>query len=364
MKTILLIEDNALIRENTGEILALAGYAVRIAENGKVGVEQALANKPDLVVCDIIMPVLDGYGVLQAFNGNPLLAGIPFIFLTAKTEQSDLRRGMALGADDFLTKPYENGTLLSAVAGRLNRFQHLQPESERVVGSQHNFGASTNRNGLLTGFETSLKPYSAPRKHRIYAGGDEATFLYFVQAGRVKTCRSTSTGKELITAFYQPGEFFGYQAMLQGTVHYDSAIATEDSHLLYTTADHFRQLMLHSSEVNQQFVRMLANRVGEHEELLLGLSYHSLRQRVASALLRFSEQQPANSTSNSLITLAREDIAAIIGTAPESLSRILSEFQQEGIIELTRKSIELLEPKLLRLLKQTGSSRKTENIAC
>ena len=351
MKTILLIEDNALIRENTGEILALAGYAVRMAENGKIGIEQALANKPDLVVCDIIMPVLDGYGVLQAFNLNPLLAGIPFIFLTAKTEQSDLRRGMALGADDFLTKPYENSTLLSAVAGRLNRFQHLQPESERPVDNQHNFVAGVSRVGPLTGLDTSLKPYPVPRKHRIYAEGDEATLLYFVQAGRVKTCRNTATGKEFITAFYQRGEFFGCQAILQGTVHRDSAVATEDSILLHTTADYFRQLMLYNSEVNQQFVRMLANRVGEHEESLLGLSYHSLRQRVASALLRFNEQRRTNTPSNPLIVLAREDLAAIIGTAPESLSRILSEFQQKGIIELTRKSIELLQPERLRLLK-------------
>ena len=351
MKTILLIEDNALIRENTGEILVLAGYAVRMAENGKIGIEQALANKPDLVVCDIIMPVLDGYGVLQAFNLNPLLAGIPFIFLTAKTEQADLRRGMALGADDFLTKPYENGTLLSAVAGRLNRFQHLQPERERAVVSEHSFGASANRSGPLTGLDTSLKPYSAPRKHRIYAEGDEATLLYFVQAGRIKTSRNTSTGKELITAFYQAGEFFGYQAMLQGTVNRDSAVAIEDSILLYTTADHFRQLMLHSTEVNQQFVRMLANRVGQHEESLLGLSYHSLRQRVASALLHFNEQERSNTPSNSLITLIREDLAAFIGTTPESLSRILSEFQQEGLIEMTRKSIEVLDPERLRQLK-------------
>ena len=118
-----------------------------------------------------------------------------------------------------------------------------------------------------------------------------------------------------------------------------------------TTTDHFRQLMLHSSDVNQQFVRMLATRVGEHEESLLGLSHHYLRQRVANALLR--ERQHTNTPSNSLIMLAREDIAVIIGTAPESLSRILSEFQQEGIIELTRKSIELPQPERLRLLKET-----------
>ncbi|MGI4744087.1 MAG: response regulator transcription factor, partial [Janthinobacterium lividum] len=100
MKTLLLIEDHDFIRENTAELLELAGYAVLTAENGKLGVEQALATRPDLVLCDIMMPVLDGYGVLQIFNQHPQLAGIPFIFLTAKTERADLRRGMELGADD------------------------------------------------------------------------------------------------------------------------------------------------------------------------------------------------------------------------------------------------------------------------
>ena len=101
------------------------------AENGKVGVERALTIRPDLVVCDIMMPVLDGYGVLQIFNQNQQLAGVPFIFLTAKTERLDLRRGMALGADDYLTKPFDEAELLSAIHGRLTRFQHLQPEKQR-----------------------------------------------------------------------------------------------------------------------------------------------------------------------------------------------------------------------------------------
>ncbi len=125
MKTILLIEDNAEILANTGEILEMAGYAVLLAENGQVGVETALATRPDMVVCDITMPVLDGYGVLQIFNQNPQLTGIPFIFLTAKTERADLRRGMELGADDYLTKPFNKTELLSALAVR---FQQLRQD--------------------------------------------------------------------------------------------------------------------------------------------------------------------------------------------------------------------------------------------
>ena len=95
MTTILLIEDNDVIRENTAEILTLTGYVVHTAENGKIGVECALAHRPDLVICDIMMPVLDGYGVLHIFNTNPVLAGVPFIFLSAKIERSDFQIGRA-----------------------------------------------------------------------------------------------------------------------------------------------------------------------------------------------------------------------------------------------------------------------------
>ena len=122
MQTILLIEDNEVIRNNTAEILELTGYTVHTAENGRIGVEKALTSKPDLVICDIMMPVLDGYGVLHIFNKNPHLLGIPFIFLSAKIDRTDQRKGMELGADDYLTKPFDEVELLSAIEGRLTRF--------------------------------------------------------------------------------------------------------------------------------------------------------------------------------------------------------------------------------------------------
>ncbi|HMV89994.1 MAG TPA: response regulator, partial [Cyclobacteriaceae bacterium] len=112
MKKILLIEDNPEIRENTGEILSLAGYEVSTAENGKTGVDLAQKIKPDLIICDIMMPELDGYGVLHILSKNDETSAIPFIFLTAKTEKTDVRKGMTLGADDYLTKPFDDTDLL------------------------------------------------------------------------------------------------------------------------------------------------------------------------------------------------------------------------------------------------------------
>src|SRR3954452_19104321 len=105
--TILVIDDNNDIRENTAEILDLAGYKAFTAENGKIGVEIAIREKPSVIVCDIMMPELDGYGVLHLLRKNPETRHIQFIFLTAKAEKSDFRKGMEMGADDYITKPFE-----------------------------------------------------------------------------------------------------------------------------------------------------------------------------------------------------------------------------------------------------------------
>src|SRR5687768_3014359 len=121
MKKVLLIEDNLEVRENTTEILELAGYEVITAPNGKIGVEHAQQEKPDLIICDIMMPELDGFGVLHILNKKPETSGIPFIFLTAKTEKTDIRKGMNLGADDYLTKPFDDTDLLNAIDARMRK---------------------------------------------------------------------------------------------------------------------------------------------------------------------------------------------------------------------------------------------------
>jgi CheY-like chemotaxis protein len=113
--SILVIDDNKDIRENTAEMLELAGYKTLMAENGRKGVELALQENPSLIICDIMMPELDGYGVLHLIRKNPQTENIPLIFLTAKGDRNDLRKGMALGADDYIPKPYEERELLNAV---------------------------------------------------------------------------------------------------------------------------------------------------------------------------------------------------------------------------------------------------------
>jgi DNA-binding response OmpR family regulator len=126
-KTILIIEDNLDIREGTQEILDLTGeYDVITAENGKIGVELAMKHQPDLILCDIMMPELDGYGVLYMLNKFENTMQIPFIFLTAKSERSDMRKAMEMGADDYLIKPFDDIELLNAIESRLRKREKLQ----------------------------------------------------------------------------------------------------------------------------------------------------------------------------------------------------------------------------------------------
>ena len=123
MKKILVIEDEPEMRRNITTLLRYHDYEPVAAVNGREGVEAARRERPDLILCDVMMPELDGHGVLQALQQNAELALIPFIFLTAKGEKDDLRNGMDLGADDYLTKPVANADLVRAIEARLRRSQ-------------------------------------------------------------------------------------------------------------------------------------------------------------------------------------------------------------------------------------------------
>jgi len=119
MRTVLVIEDNDAVREELIEILSLEGFTAIGAEDGCVGVQRIREHHPDLVICDVMMPCLDGYGMLAAVRGDPVLARTPFVFLTARKEEADVRKGLALGANGYLTKPFLISELLSIVSANL-----------------------------------------------------------------------------------------------------------------------------------------------------------------------------------------------------------------------------------------------------
>lgn len=121
MLKILVIEDDELIRETLLQLLESHNYRAIVAENGRFGVQMALSEIPDVILCDVQMPELDGYDVLRTLRQNSLAATIPFIFLTAQSDKTDFRRGMELGADDYLTKPFTKAELLGAIASRISK---------------------------------------------------------------------------------------------------------------------------------------------------------------------------------------------------------------------------------------------------
>lgn len=135
MTKILIMEDDANVRLPIVDLLEANGYNVIAAENGKEGVRLAGKEKPDLIISDIMMPELDGYGVFETLQRDPLTAVIPFIFLTAKTDPSDIREGLGLGVDDYITKPYEAEDLLDAITVRLNKHRKI---SEAALSADSN----------------------------------------------------------------------------------------------------------------------------------------------------------------------------------------------------------------------------------
>ena len=350
MKKILLIEDNYDIRHNTAEILELSNYKVIVAENGKIGVEMAMEYSPDLIICDIMMPVLDGYGVLHAVHKNETIKNTPFIFLTAKTERSDFRKGMDLGADDFVTKPFSGTELLNAVDSRLKKMDLLKQElSPGLDGLEHLMRVSLDKNALQSLTEDrNINVYK--KKQIIYTQGNHPNRLYYVLKGKVKTFRRNEDGKELVTDLFSPGDFLGYIALMESTVYKDTAEALEETELAIIPKEEFEELLNNNKEVSHKFISLLAKNISVKENQLLGLAYNSLRKKVAEALLLLQKKYQLAIEDDFVIDISRESLATIAGTATESLIRTLSDFRNEKMIEIKDGSIIIINQKKLQHL--------------
>lgn len=347
MKTILLIEDNDDIRENTAEILDLAGYKVLTAENGKTGVEVAMEHKPDLVICDIMMPVLDGYGVLHMLQRNDEMRDTPFIFLTAKTERSDFRKGMEMGADDYITKPFSGTDLLHAIESRLKKASlRKQDFPSNLQGLNKLMEAATGKGSLKSLSEgRNIDKYK--KKQAIYVEGNHPTSLFYIQKGKVKIFKKNDDGKELVVDLYNSGDFLGYVALLEGGTYKETAEAMEESEIAVIPREDFEELLNNQQEVAVQFIRMLARNVTVKEQQLLGLAYNSLRKKVAEALVNLYNKYNERKEAPFAIDISRDNLATIAGTATESLIRTLGDFREEKLIDIKEGAIVILNEKKL-----------------
>lgn len=351
MKTILIIDDNPDILDNLSEILELANYNVLKAADGKQGVQAAIQTEPDLIICDIMMPILDGYGVLHMLQKNEQLQNVPFIFLSSKTEKEDFRKGMQLGADDYISKPFNATELLDAIEVRLKKSELLQKKlPDNKLEGVNNLVNSFTTKGSLQELRRNRKIIKYCKKQIIYREGIQPIRLYYVQKGKVKTYKSNDDGKDLITELYGEGDFFGYVALLEGTVYKETAEALQDCELAVIPREEFELLVYKDKQVASQFFQVLAKNVTEKENKLLGQAYNSLRKKVAVALLTLKEKYHSNKQELFSINISRENLATLAGTATESVIRTLSDFKNEKLIDIKENNIIIINEKKLENL--------------
>lgn len=344
MKKIVLIEDNLDVRESTQEILELADYEVHTAENGKIGVELVKSIKPDIVLCDIMMPELDGYGVLRILSKNPDTSRIPFIFISAKSEISDLRKGMNLGADDYITKPFEDTDLLEAIETRLKKLDKLQQDFPNNIEGLNEFINHARGYELLNDLSKDRKLKKFSKKDYIYREHDYVNYVYYIVSGKVKCFKSDEYGKDLVNDIHQAGDFIGYMTLFDREEYHESCIAMEETEVAVIPKHEFLSLVQKNRDVSTNFIKMLSGEIQEKERRLLQLAYASVRERVADSLLTLKEK---NNGSEKLF-IPREDLANIVGTATESLIRTLTELKNEGILETEGKGIIIVNEQALR----------------
>lgn len=349
MKKILIIEDNLEVRENTAEIIELSNYKVITAENGKVGVELALKERPDLIVCDIMMPVLDGYGVYHLLSKHKETSSIPFIFLTAKSEKSDFRKGMEMGADDYITKPFDGIELLNAIEVRLKKNELLKQQYSGPEALDA-FIANAQQSGRIQLTSDEREVFTYNKKHVLYKPDQRPRVVYHVISGKVKVSKTNEDGKEFITNIYGPRDFFGYIPVLKDENYKEEAQVLEETKLMHIPKEDFMQLVSGDMQIAQNFIKIISQNIAEKEESLVNLAYSSLRKKVAFGLIQLFDKYKLNEQKVKVLNLSRENMAQSIGIATESLIRTLGDFKDEKLIDIQTGKVIILDEQKLRNL--------------
>jgi len=350
MNTILVIEDNQKVRNNIAEILELSNYKVLTASEGKTGVEIALKENPDLIVCDIMMPVLDGYGVLHLLNKHKQTYSTPFIFLTAKSEKSDFRKGMELGADDYITKPFDGFELLTAIEIRLKKRDSLKTIAGESKEQINNFIETAKQTGNVPLISDAREVAEFKKKHILYVEGHRPHSVFYLVSGKIKGYKSNDDGKDFIGNIYTAGDFFGYAPILENITYNESTEVLEDAEVMLIPKEDFISLLTNDTQVAKQFIQLLSKNIIEKEEALVNMAYNSLRKKVAFGLIQVLEIYRKDKSDKEIVELSRENLAQVTGVATESLIRTLADFKSESLIALHPGKIIILNEHKLKNL--------------
>ncbi|MGJ5641275.1 response regulator [Formosa sp. S-31] len=342
MKEVLLIEDDAVLRANTAELLELSDYKVITAANGKTGVPLARTELPDIIICDIMMPEMDGYETLQILSQDPSTRHIPFIFLSAKTEHSDIRKGMNLGADDYITKPFTEDELISAIESRLAKMSILEDLQNNQYNAQLAVSQSKlqSMDDLKAYFKDSGKLFSYQEDEIIYREGDHSNYIYLITEGTVKCFRIDNHGKELITGVYKTNSLFGYTSFTHNIPHKETATAISYTKILAVSIQEFGTLLNNNPKLSLDLIELLTDDLSLIKDQLLQMAYGSVYKKTASTIVKFAEK--INKKPDDLIKISRNDLASVAGIATETFIRALTEFKKQGLIKAEGRNIQVL----------------------
>ncbi len=343
MKKILLIEDDQALRENTAELLELSGFEVITAKNGKLGLDLAQKSLPQIIVCDIMMPELNGYEVLKALGEHEETKSIPFIFLSAKTDHTEVRTGMNLGADDYLTKPFEEEDLLAAINSRIAKSLLLEKRNKDSADLPQEALDLRNLNELKNYFYDFGEEIEVKRNKSIYQEGEHANFIYLIIKGVVKTQRMAVNGKELITALFQADDFLGFSSFDENTAYEETATAVENCLLTRISKTKLKEILVVNKELALELMNVMNEKLSNTKLQLLQMAYGSVRKKTAQTILQFLEV--LNPKQEETIKISRGDLASVAGIATESLIRTLSQFKKDGLIDIDGRNIKILDKK-------------------
>lgn len=343
MKTILIIEDDIVLRETTAEILELENYKVVTAANGRRGAELAKIMLPDLVVCDIMMPELDGYEVLKLLSEDENTKRIPFIFMSAKTEIVDVRRGMDLGADDYLTKPVNDELLISAIESRLAKAALLQEEEIKIKKTEESseFKDIESLEELKNYFCDFGISKMLKKGEIIYREGEFCNTVYLVYKGSIKSSKIDEFGKELIINIHKDDDLFGFSTIIENSHYFETTTAMESSELMCLTKNTIQKIIENNYKLSLDIFQLINDNLIEVKEQLLQMAYGSMRRKTAKTILKFAQKMARKPSDN--INISRRDLAGVAGIATESLIRTLTDLKKEGIIEIEGRNIRIID---------------------
>lgn len=347
--TILLIEDDETLLENTRELLEISGYDVITATDGFQGVELAKIHLPDLIVSDIMMPQLDGISAFQKLQMDNKTRKIPFIFMSVKSDPEDIRFGMNMGADDYITKPFREEDLINAIASRLAKRAILREKEKNKKTNQAQTKIIHNLDELRDYFGKYGDYVDLEKYEELYREDRHASYVYLLEQGLIKTFQLDEYGKELITSILKKGDFLGFYSFKTGGTYPETAEALEESRLLRISSEQFIETLLRNQDLTVEVAQMLSENLSVMRTHLLDMAYSSVLKKTTNTILEFAEKIQGDPRES--IKISRSDLASVAGISTESFIRSLSCLKKEGLIDIVGRDIKILNLEKLHAIR-------------